>query len=90
MISNANHLSHSPPLFINLKILNVYQINIYHHLIFIYKINNDTMPNIFKTLYKKYSTNTLQDMQTIIIFKPKLTLKPLSFLSQLEAPNYGV
>ena len=49
----STSLSHLQPLFINLKILNVYQINIYLHLIFMYKINNDTMPNIFKTLFKK-------------------------------------
>ena len=38
LLSNAHRLSHSRPLFNNLKILNVYQINIYHLLIFMYKI----------------------------------------------------
>jgi len=44
IITNAHRLSPSQPLFNNLKILNVYQMNIYHILIFMYQVKNKNDP----------------------------------------------
>jgi len=52
IISNKSRYTPSRPLFINLNILNIYQINIYHLLIFMFKINKSIIPKIFNPLFK--------------------------------------
>ena len=49
-IFNKNKLSHSRPLLRSLSALNVYQINLYQHLNFIYKIINKQTPKIFNDI----------------------------------------
>ena len=57
-------LTHSKPLFENLNILNIYQINIYQHLKFMHKFINNQIPSIFSDFIKrpnhKYPTNFSQ------------------------------
>ena len=53
IIFNVDKFTHSRPLMKNLNVLNVYQINIYQSLIFMYKFNNKMTPTIFNTLFKK-------------------------------------
>ena len=49
-VFNENRLSHSRPLLRNINLLNVYQINLYQNLNFIYKFNNQETPRIFKIM----------------------------------------
>ena len=46
-------LTQSRPLLLSLNILNVYQINLYQHLAFMYKINKNKAPLTFSELIKK-------------------------------------
>ena len=50
IIFNKNKLSHSRPLLRSLSALNVYQINLYQHLNFIYKFKNKQTPKIFNDI----------------------------------------
>ena len=61
---NEDRLSHSRPLLRKINALNVYQINLYQHLNFMHKFNNQETPRIFNDLIKKpvhkYPTNFLK------------------------------
>ena len=50
---NEYILGHSGPLLQSLNALNVYQINLYQHLNFMYKFNNKQTPRIFHDLIEK-------------------------------------
>ena len=52
IIFNVDKLTHSKPLFEKLKVLNIYQLNIYQILILMFKINNK---EIVKTVSKKFN-----------------------------------
>ena len=58
---NEDRLSHPRPLLRKINALNVYQINLYQHLNFMHKFNNQETPRIFNDLIKKpahkYLTN---------------------------------
>ena len=64
IVFNKDKLTHSKPIFKNLNVLNVYQINIYQHLNFMHKFINNQIPSIFsdfiKRLNHKYPTNFSQ------------------------------
>ena len=53
--------TNSKPLLKNLNALNVYQINIYQHLGFMHKFNNNETPKVFNNIIKRpehrYPTN---------------------------------
>ena len=53
IIFNEHISSHSRPLLRSLNVLNVYQINLYQHLNFMYKFNNKQTPRIFHDLIEK-------------------------------------
>ena len=50
IIFNQNKLSQSRPLLHSLNALNVYQINLYQHLNFMYKFKNKQTPKIFNII----------------------------------------
>ena len=52
-VFNEDRLSHSRPLLRKINALNVYQINLYQHLNFMHKFNNQETPRIFNDLIKK-------------------------------------
>ena len=60
-VFNEDRLSHSRPLLRKINALNVYQINLYQHLNFMHKFNNQETPRIFNDLINKpvhkYPTN---------------------------------
>ena len=60
-VFNKDRLSHLRPLLRKINALNVYQINLYQHLNFMHKFNNQETPRIFNDLIKKlvhkYPTN---------------------------------
>ena len=53
---DEDRLSHSRPLLRKINALNVYQINLYQHLNFIDKFDNQETPRIFNDLIKKTGT----------------------------------
>ena len=61
----------------DLKILNVYQLNLHQHLIFIYKSKNEILPHIFKnrfnTVLHKYPTKCCKKKYRLPILKTKLS-----------------
>ena len=61
IVYNKDKFTHSKPLLRNLNALNVYQINIYQHLGFMHKLNNDKTPKVFNDIIKRpehrYPTN---------------------------------
>ena len=52
-VFNENKLTQSRPLLRSLNALNVYQINLYQHLAFMYKLNKNKAPLTFSELLKK-------------------------------------
>ena len=52
LISNQPRLAPSQPLMKNLNILNIYQLNLYQTLSFMYKVKNTLTPAIFQDIFK--------------------------------------
>ena len=61
IVYNKDKFTNSKPLLKNLNALNVYQINIYQHLGFMHKFNNNETPKVFNNIIKRpehrYPTN---------------------------------
>ena len=53
IIFNKDKCTHARPLFKKLNSLNVYQINIYQNLLFMFKFNRDLTPSTFKDKFNK-------------------------------------
>ena len=53
IVFNEDRLSHSKPLCKILSTLNVYNINLYQHLNFMYRLGNTDIPAIFNDIVKK-------------------------------------
>ena len=64
IVFNKYKLTHSKPLFENLNVLNVYQINIYQHLNFMHKFISNQIPSIFSDLIKNLIINILQTVHS--------------------------
>ena len=46
-------LTHAKPLLQSINSLNIYQLNIFHILLFMHKVKNEQTPQIFKTIFSK-------------------------------------
>jgi hypothetical protein len=55
IISNVDRLTHTRTLFNELNILNVYKLNLYHVLIFMFKLDKKISPILFNSIFKKIS-----------------------------------
>ena len=53
IVFNENNMTHSRPLLRSLNALNIYQINLFEHLRFMYNFNKKETPIIFNNLIKK-------------------------------------
>ena len=53
IVFNKDKITRSKPFFENLNALNVYEINIYQHLKFMYKFINNQIPSIFSDFIKR-------------------------------------
>ena len=53
IVFNENNMTHSRPLLRSLNALNIYQINLFQHLRFMYNFNKNETPIIFNNLIKK-------------------------------------
>ena len=57
-----DRFTHSKPLMQSLKALNIYQLNIYKTILFMYNVKNNNIPRIFKssftTVINKYNTRS--------------------------------
>ena len=71
---NEGRLSHSKPLFKILNALNVYKMNLYQHLNFMYKLENSNITAIFNDIVKKARAQIPNN-----IFELKLHLKKVFF-----------
>ena len=89
-VFNEYRLSHPRPLLQKISALKVYQINLYQHLNFMHKLNNQENPRIFNDLIKrpvhKYSTNFSKSNFHFKIFL--LIVQNTKFLSVVQ--NYGM
>ena len=55
IVHNKNRYTHTKELYKENQILNVYQMNIFHNLLFMHKVKTQTLPNIFLPKFKKSS-----------------------------------
>ena len=65
IVFNEDKLKHSRPLLRSLNTLNVYQINLYQHLAFMYNLNKNKAPltinEVIKKPFHKFPTNILEN-----------------------------
>lgn len=83
VILRTNKLTPSRPLFQEIHALNIFQLNIYNVLVFMYRIKNKTAPKIFNTLFSdishKYSTRSSGISFTTTKLKSKRTGFKISY-----------
>ena len=53
IILGKDKFSHAKPLLKKLNVLNIFQLNIYQNLIFMFKLNKDLTPTTFKSKFKR-------------------------------------
>ena len=53
IILGKDKFSHAKPLLKKLNVLNIFQLNIYQNLIFMFKLNKDLIPTTFKSKFKR-------------------------------------
>ena len=60
IINFKDRLTHAKPLMQELKALNIYQLNIFQTLLFMHKVKNENIPDVFKNSFRintnKYNT----------------------------------
>ena len=83
IVFNEDKLTQSCPLLRSLNALNVYQINLYQHLVFMYKLNKNKASLIFnksiKKPFHKYHTKFLENCFSLQAFSLKSTKYCISF-----------
>ena len=83
LVFHEDKLAHSRPLLRSLNALNVYQINLYQHLIFMFKLNTNQAPSIFSDLIKKpdhkYPTKFSENCFSLKHFSLKSSKYSISF-----------
>ena len=92
-VFNEDRLSYSRPLLRKINAVNVYQINLYQHLNFMHKVNNQETSSIFNDLIKrlvnKYLTNFSKSnfcLKTKILHKEEKDLESYSvFQNQIKS-----
>ena len=85
VINFKNRFTHTKPLFQEMKILNIYEINVFKILCFMFKCKNKTSPPIFHKVFQLKPTNkyTMRSTGTVLepICKTKLDQFSISFRS---------
>ena len=83
IILNEERDAHSKPLMKSLDILNVYQLNIFQHLLFMHKVKNETTLDIFKNRFSYinhgYPTNYSKHNFNIPLVKLNYLKRSISF-----------
>ena len=83
IVFNEDKLTQSHPFLRSLNALNVYQINLYQHLVFMYKLNKNKASLIFnksiKKPFHKYHTKFLENCFSLQAFSLKSTKYCISF-----------
>ena len=77
-------LTHAKPLLQSINALNIYQLNIFHILLFMHKVKNEQTPQIFKTIFSKtnnkYNTRSCRRLTfSKPLYKTKSTQYNISF-----------
>ena len=72
IVLNEDKLTHSHPLLRSLNALNVYQINLYQHLAFMYKLNKNkaslTFNELIKNPFHKFPQNSQRTVSVLKLF----------------------
>lgn len=86
LINFADRCTHSKPLFMEMKILNIYELNVYNILCFIYKWNNDINLPIFKDLFSQKPVNKYTLRNNDFLYEPICRTKFSQFCIAFRAP----
>ena len=82
-----DRFTHSKPLMQSLKALNIYQLNIYKTILFMYNVKNNNIPRIFKssftTVINKYNTRSSERCFN----KPYYKTKNMEFSIMFRGPH---
>ena len=86
IIFNQSKTSPSEPLFLNLNVLNVYQINIFQSVQFIHKIKSKNVPHIFLKLFSVACHAYPTTFSLINFSLPRTFLKTTRFAISARGP----
>ena len=84
IVFNEGRLSHLKPLFKILNALNVYNINLYQHLNFLYRLGNSDIPAIFNDIVKKPERKCPAKFSSL-----NYTLRKYSFTNNRFSISFG-
>ena len=78
--------THAKPLLLKLNAMNVYQINIYQHLIFMFKVRNNLAPQVFKNSFECIEHNFQTRFRINNFRQPRRITKKTSFAISKRGP----
>jgi hypothetical protein len=87
-ITYQNRLTHSKPIFDKLNILNVFEINVYQTLCFMFKCKVKTAPRIFHNLYTLNSPNKYSMRSNGCLKEPMCKSKLAQYSISYRAPRF--
>ena len=86
VINFVDKYTHSRPFFLDMKILNVFEINIYKTLSFMFKCKNKTAPFIFQSIYRLKQTKYPTRFHNQVIEPPGRVTKSVKFSISHRSP----
>ena len=87
LILKINIATHARPLMEELNALNVYQLNIYQHLLFMHKIKHDNISKSIKTCFKESKNKYNTKASKITFTKPFFRSKSRQFSINFRGPH---
>ena len=86
IINFKTRLTHSKPLFLDMKILNLYEINIFQVLSFMFKCKLGISPRIFRSLFT-FKPQSRYNLRTQFLIEPTIKSKLEEFIISFRGPN---
>ena len=87
LINFKNKFIHAKPLLVDMKALNIYQLNIYQILLFMHKVKNQQVPKVFTTSFKIYRNKYNTKSTSITFSKPFCRTKTSQFSIMFRGPH---
>ena len=86
-LPNSHAYEHAQPLLKDMKALNIFQLNIYQNILFMFKYKLNNLPKLFMTNYFKPNTNVYETRSAVDFSIPHRTTKRSQFCISYRGPS---
>ena len=79
--------THAKPLMISLKVLNIYQLNVYKILLFMHKVKNNNITHVFKQTFSEVNNKYNTKSSNVNFYKPLFKTKCAQYAISYRGPH---